>query len=161
MNTYIICARTLTFRMSCLIQCTYMPACKSQTCNSNSFIFNRSCDSLRLEQNLKKVKLPKTLKEVQGHVFDGCDELDDVKLPSGLEGISDYMFNGCGNLRNINVPSSVVKLGNRAFNGCGKLVPPQIKSNDTKAVVAFIRSRDRDAEVVKECWKKMGGSVAR
>ena len=97
--------------------------------------------------NLKKVVLPSTVKEIgewafrdcvsleeinipsctviEDLAFYGCISLEKVTLPWGLETIGDDVFAGC-KIKSIKIPDTVTKIGHSAFWGCGSLTSIKI-----------------------------------
>ena len=86
-----------------------------------SGIFN-GCVSLR------RVVLPKTLREIPENAFLGCAELSEVVIPKGVECIGAGAFYGCKRLTEIEIPKGVKEIGatgefaldiKGVFEGCG------------------------------------------
>ncbi len=68
-------------------------------------------------KNLTSIKIPDSVIEIEGSVYD-LDKYDDIFM---------YMlagkgaFTGCWSLTEIEIPSSVKSIGSHAFKGCGKI----------------------------------------
>lgn len=67
--------------------------------------------------NLKKVILPESIKEIQPSAFEDCLNLSEIILPNNLESISQFAFAGCTSLNRINIPQRVKYIGNNPFYG--------------------------------------------
>lgn len=72
-------------------------------------------------KELKHVRLPNDLKELQSSTFEGCVSLKQVSLPQQLQSIENHCFSCCISLLNVNFPFSVRKVGFKAFSGCQSL----------------------------------------
>ena len=71
--------------------------------------------------NLKTIKLPSTLKEINNFAFASCILLTDIELPDSLLTIGNDAFIGCRSLKSINLPDSVYSIGKSAFEDCIEL----------------------------------------
>ena len=81
---------------------------------------------------LKKVILPSTIKNIGMSAFSGCTKLAEINLPNGLKTIGNYAFYKCTSLKAINMPDSVEHVGNNAFEECTKLETVTTSSGLTK-----------------------------
>ncbi|GMH96560.1 hypothetical protein TrVE_jg8134 [Triparma verrucosa] len=74
-----------------------------------------------------------------------------VDIPEGITIIGDDSFNSCSSLKDIKFPKSLTSIemkdpdslqtfGHCAFYNCSKLVPEDIDDQDSKEVVAYLRS---------------------
>ncbi len=78
---------------------------------------------------LKSVKLPSSLKYINGYAFYRCSKLTSVTIPSKVNGIGECAFCGCVSLKTVSIPSSVTKIQNSAFAGCTSLKSVTIPKN--------------------------------
>lgn len=95
-------------------------------------------------QNLKSIKLPKTIKkigegsfahctqlkeinipdyvtEIEDSCFSGCTILSDIKLPPMLRTITSYCFRACTALESIEIPQTTYYIQKGAFSKCSIL----------------------------------------
>lgn len=105
--------------------------------------------------SIKSIVIPKTITELQRHIFlncdslvsvtfakgstlrqvgkscfQGCKHLKSVSFPSLFDGkIPDFCFAYCDSIEKIEVPNGITSLGNSAFNSCFKL--DSIKISDS------------------------------
>ena len=71
--------------------------------------------------NIQKVILPKSLREISYKAFAGCG-LKEIEIPSkGLEEIEDLAFQDCYNLMNFTIPETVKKIGLNPFMGASSI----------------------------------------
>ncbi|MBQ2752741.1 MAG: leucine-rich repeat protein [Firmicutes bacterium] len=70
---------------------------------------------------IKRVRLPKTITNIDYCAFYNCLELKKIKLPSELKVIGRSAFNNCINLKYIHIPSNVTTIGKLAFKGIESL----------------------------------------
>lgn len=73
-------------------------------------------------ETLAEVRLPSTLKVIEGSAFAHCNMLDNVVVPEGVEAIAPATFFGCTNLAEIELPMSVKTIGQQAFWYCFSLM---------------------------------------
>lgn len=71
------------------------------------------------KQNIKKVILPNTIREIDDNAFSGC-ELEEIELPIGLETIGKNAFSST-NLRSISISEGVKSIGAYCFWNCRSL----------------------------------------
>ena len=69
-------------------------------------------------QNLKSVKLPKSIKKIEHATFFLCESLEEVVIPEGIETIDSQAFMDCGSLKQLNLPSSLRTIWYEAFAYC-------------------------------------------
>ena len=69
-------------------------------------------------QNLKKVTIPNTVKEIDSYCFENCTSLTSVNIPSGVTVIEGATFKDCSSLTSISLPSSITKIKYDAFKNC-------------------------------------------
>ena len=68
--------------------------------------------------NLKKVALPKSLKNIGDNCFYNCSSLSDIVIPDSVATINSYSFYGCSSITSIIIPSKLVSIGNGSFLNC-------------------------------------------
>lgn len=64
---------------------------------------------------MKRIQLPKYLKNIEGHAFAECRFLEQVDFPEGTETIGDYCFYNCIRLSRIVISKTLVHMGYGAF----------------------------------------------
>ena len=70
---------------------------------------------------LRHVKLPSSVTNIQVYAFRGCTSLESVDFPSGLTTLGGYAFYGCTSFsEDINLPN-LTSIGENVFNGCTSL----------------------------------------
>ena len=67
-------------------------------------------------KEITSISLPKTVKYIEDHAFDLCENLKTCVLPDGLLSIGEAAFQCCYSLQHITIPDSVTFIGNYAFN---------------------------------------------
>ena len=70
-------------------------------------------------QEIKSIRIPSTIKEIEDYSFYGCTELEEISLPASIKKIGNRAFYKCYNLKSINIPAQVKLIGNMAFEYCG------------------------------------------
>ena len=70
---------------------------------------------------LRRVTLPRSVREIGVSAFQECTELKSVKIPRGVEVIEAYAFAECRRLTSVTIPNSVRRIGYRAFRNCAQL----------------------------------------
>lgn len=70
-------------------------------------------------QEIKSIKIPGTIKEIERGSFYNCTNLEEVTLPASITKIGARAFYGCSNLRSIHIPAQVKLIEEEAFAGCG------------------------------------------
>ena len=68
---------------------------------------------------LDSIKLPDSVKSIEGHAFHGCSALSSVTLPTGLISIGEFAFSNCTSLVSIDLPEDLESIGEYAFNSSG------------------------------------------
>ena len=66
---------------------------------------------------LKSVKIPGTVKNIEGFAFAYCSSLKSIKIPNGVTSIGDSAFFFCVNLKSVELPKTLKKVGNNSFWG--------------------------------------------
>lgn len=56
---------------------------------------------------IKKIRFPKTVKEITNNAFSGFSALEQVKLPGGLKKLEQSLFYGCRNLKKVQLPQKL------------------------------------------------------
>lgn len=69
---------------------------------------------------LKRVVVPRSVREIHNTAFWRCESLETAKLSKGLEVIGNCAFQE-SNMKSIVLPKSLKELGDRAFRGCNNL----------------------------------------
>ncbi|GMH52269.1 hypothetical protein TrST_g7433 [Triparma strigata] len=104
--------------------------------------------------DLKDVKFPKSLTSIGTRSFAECYSLEEVDLlHTNVQELGDGAFWGCTSLREMKVPDSLQTFGANVFYNCSKLVPSNINvglNHDVSAVVAYLRSKQREKESDKK-----------
>ena len=77
---------------------------------------------------LAEVRMPVSLKTIEGSAFAHCSMLDGIFLPEGIEAIAPATFFGCTNLAQIHLPMSLKTIGHQAFWYCFSLQQVQVPS---------------------------------
>lgn len=91
--------------------------------------------------SLQEIKIPDSVKTLDGLVFKGCKRLSSV-IMSGVETIGVRAFEGCTALESIAFPSTLTTIGDRAFFRAG------LKSVEIPDSVHDITKTDGDKETV-------------
>lgn len=83
-------------------------------------------------ENLTQIRIPNSVTSIGESAFSNCSSLTDIQLSSSLKEIADDTFYGCTNLRSVNIPHSVKSIGESAFMECASLksvtIPDSVKS---------------------------------
>ena len=79
--------------------------------------------------NLKKVKLPDSLKMIGKNTFYACRSLTRITIPSGVTYIGIAAFAHCSALKTITIPDGVIELEDDAFLGCKSLESVKLPSS--------------------------------
>ena len=96
--------------------------------------------SLALFENMKSLKIPTSVKEIEDGVFDECDKLEEVEcdpkwickfnkdklkkiiIPPEIKELPKECFKGCKNVKQIKFSSGLQSVGDGAFEGCENLI---------------------------------------
>ena len=70
-------------------------------------------------QEIKSIKIPSTIKEIEDYSFYGCTELEEISLPASIKKIGNRAFYNCYSLKSINIPAQVKLIDDMAFAYCG------------------------------------------
>lgn len=71
--------------------------------------------------NIKSIKFPDSLKEIEEKAFSQCIDLTDIQFGNGLECIEKNAFSSCIELEEIVLPDSLRVIESQAFANCSKL----------------------------------------
>lgn len=82
---------------------------------SNTVLSKLNYGAFKSSLNLKSVKLPATIKDIQNNTLAGCKELEQINLENGIEVIGDRALNGA-KINYIKIPNTVRELGGNVFN---------------------------------------------
>lgn len=103
-------------------------------------------DSFEGNQEIQKVKLPGSMREIYPRTFKGCVSLCDVLMPRNLESIGQSAFEGCTSLTRIFLPETLKHISAMAFKGCQSLskvfLPNAVQSVDSQAFASCISLRE-------------------
>lgn len=80
-------------------------------------------DSGWYESDVKKIKIPNTVKTISANAFSRCYNATSIEIPSSVTTIEDYAFKGCASMLSVSIPASGdnLTIGDGAFIGCSKL----------------------------------------
>ncbi len=87
--------------------------------------------------NLKRIKIPESITEIETFAFEDCKTLQSISLPISLKCIGSYVFSGCKNLKEIVIPSNVDELGDCVFENSGV----------ERCIIS-----DSENPIILECW---------
>ena len=73
------------------------------------------------KENLIRVELPSTIREINDHAFEDCSNLRTVNFPACLEKLDSASFNGCTALRDVKLNRCLTSIGLCAFQSCSKV----------------------------------------
>ena len=82
--------------------------------------------------NIKQVKFPNSVREIDNRAFAGCDKLKKVTLPKKLDKCDSYAFAETA-LKGITIPEGIKEIENHTFDGCKKLKTVKL-SEDVKII---------------------------
>ncbi|GMH61131.1 hypothetical protein TrST_g386 [Triparma strigata] len=90
--------------------------------------------------SLKDISFPKSLTLIGDVSFGICSSLEKVDLlHTKVQKLGTQAFRDCTSLRHMKDPDSLQTFGRNAFGNCSKLVPFYINTQNSEAVVAYIR----------------------
>ena len=81
---------------------------------------------------LKKITLPKGLKNIGMHAFLGCSQITAITIPAGVTHIGFGAFMDCSKLVSLKIPDGVTELNGRTFDGCIALKSITLSKNITR-----------------------------
>ena len=73
------------------------------------------------KENLRSVKLPRTVKKICGQSFWGCSSLETIELGPEIFSIENQAFWGCKNLKQVTLPYNLRFMSYGSFSGCSSL----------------------------------------
>ena len=79
--------------------------------------------------NLKSIDLPKGITFIGSGAFQDCTNIETIDLPEGIEFISFYTFRGCSSLKSIVIPDNVEQIRYGAFYDCNSLTYINVPKN--------------------------------
>lgn len=104
-----------------------------------------NCDSLTA------VKIPESVKTIEGHAFNSCHWLTSINIPNGVTTIGDYAFCYCSGLKTVTISESVKSIGNYAFWSCTALKDLTIPGSVTNIYsCAFSQCKGLTTLTIKE-----------
>ncbi len=71
------------------------------------------------KKEVKSVKFPKTITEIQKYAFSGCQTLTEIAIPEGVKTIGNNAFWNCKKLTKITLPKTLKNIGWNAFSATG------------------------------------------
>ena len=81
---------------------------------------------------LKKIIIPKSVKEIGTNAFAYNSTLEEVEIEDGVEIVGAGAFKDCISLKKITFPDSVTKIGEYCMNGCKNLRSMRFSPNITR-----------------------------
>ena len=72
-------------------------------------------------KNLRRIKLPSTLKRIAQYVFSRCESLEEIDIPARVAEIGNGAFEGCKSLRSVRLPEGLTTIRTDLFRDCSKL----------------------------------------
>ena len=76
---------------------------------------SESCDIYFIANNLKRIILPESLKEIRNAAFAGCNQIEMLKIPRNVKRIGDYAFSQCEKLLQIHFEGLVWDLSDKSM----------------------------------------------
>lgn len=67
------------------------------------------------------VVIPKTVRKIMPHAFDGCKKLTEIVIPASVSSIGERAFMDCTGLKKIVLQGKKTKIGAEAFLRCSKI----------------------------------------
>ena len=100
-------------------------------------------------KNIKKFKLPETLKEIGSSAFDRCT-MEAMVVPNSVEKIGMFAFQNCTNLKNFSIPNAVEEIPTFMLAYCDSLEYLYIHKN-VKSIDSYAFTRAKKLNTI-ECW---------
>ena len=112
--------------------------------------------SLDLFENMRSLKIPTSVKEIEDGAFDECEKLEEVEcdpkwickfnksrlrkitIPPQIKELPSECFKGCKNLRQIKFSSGIKAIGEGAFEDCENLTEIMLPMNENFSVFGKI-----------------------
>lgn len=82
--------------------------------------------------NLVTVKVPKSVKEIEGNAFEECTNLTEITIPDTVEEIDGFTFIGCNKLTKVVYGNGIKEIGAGTFYDCEGLTEFTIPNTVTK-----------------------------
>lgn len=86
---------------------------------------------------IERIKLPKTIRNIDASAFENCTNLKSIGLPEGLQSIGMCAFEGCSSLKVITIPEGVQSIEYATFKKCSSLEHVGIPAGITIGSSAF------------------------
>jgi len=83
---------------------------------------------------LEKIKMPDSLKIIEGQAFQNCKSLKSINFNEGLTTIDFFAFNGCDSLKFIQLPDTLSSIGKGVFSSCSKIQSFEINEKNKNFV---------------------------
>ena len=100
-------------------------------------------------KNIKKFKLPESLKEIGSSAFDRCT-MEAIAVPNSVEKIDMFAFQNCTNLKNFSIPNAVEEIPTFMLAYCDSLKYLYIHKN-VKSIDSYAFTRAKKLKTI-ECW---------
>lgn len=72
-------------------------------------------------KQLKNIRLPESLEEIETEAFRGCGNLTSMCIPEKTHRIGESTFRDCVNMKSLVIKNDKIKIGERAFENCATL----------------------------------------
>ena len=102
---------------------------------------------------LTEIKLPSSIIEIKGSVFQFCDNLRNIVLPEGLLTIGGYSLYKCSSLKSIEIPSTVTSMGNYVFSYDTFDEFKFLPSPETYPYDVYVENTENTALILPHAWK--------
>jgi len=103
----------------------------------NGLLISRTGELLRADAALIEAIVPEGVLHIADSAFAGCEQLERLRLPRSLREIGRWAFSGCRQLTHISLPPHVRSIGAWAFEHCHglteALLPPELTMLDENA----------------------------
>ena len=107
--------------------------------------------------NLKKITIPDSVKEIGNYVFRDCTSLTDVELGNGVETIGSHLFVDCSSLEEITIPDNIKEIGESVFQDCISLTNVKLGNGvESIADYAFKSCSSLEEIVIPNNVKQIG-----
>ena len=90
-----------------------------------------------VKEDIKKIVIPKSVKNIGYRAFRDCRSLKSVEIPKSVKSIESVAFEHCTSLKSIEIPESVESIGNAAFWKCTSLEKVIFKGKTIGQVMAM------------------------
>lgn len=110
----------------------YPLARKDTTYNVPEKVTKIARGAFRYCYNLKNIKLPENLTQIDTYAFFGCNSLVDINIPKKITSIEEFTFFECRNLKSLELPENIKSINANAFYNCNSLssinIPASVES---------------------------------